>query len=100
MWFELLDMDHTYLRIAGRYGSFDDILTSLFHRMLWIDGKNDIEMSLENFVSCGDDDTGVMKPALSTCKPLLEHLEDNERWVAAAHMWDVSFVTQGMYGKL
>ncbi|CAG9981895.1 unnamed protein product [Clonostachys byssicola] len=86
MWFELSDGGYTYLRIAGKCGSFYDILTSLFHRMLWIGSKDDIEMSLDNFVSCDDDDTGVKKPALATRKPLLERSEDDAKWFAAAIM--------------
>ncbi|CAG9953636.1 unnamed protein product [Clonostachys rosea f. rosea IK726] len=57
--------------------------------------KNGIEMPLENFVSC--DDTGVGKPALDAYRPLLERLGDDEKWFAAAHMWDVSSAKQAGY---
>ena len=51
--------------------------------------RENVEMPLENFVTC--DTAGVAKPALAAYKSVLEKLGSNsEKWFAAAHMWDVS----------
>ncbi|KAK0118312.1 hypothetical protein ONS95_012606 [Cadophora gregata] len=59
-----------------------------------------LEMPIENFVSCDqfaeiDPVTGVKKgvykPAMASYKPMLKMFaEEDEKWFAAAHMWDVS----------
>jgi 2-haloacid dehalogenase len=46
-------------------------------------------MPLENFISC--DSAGIAKPALAAYRPALERFgEEDVKWFAAAHMWDVS----------
>ncbi|TID25734.1 putative 2-haloalkanoic acid dehalogenase [Venturia nashicola] len=51
--------------------------------------RGGVDMPVENFITC--DSTGVAKPALASYKPALEKFgEGEERWFAAAHMWDVS----------
>ncbi|KAF5560561.1 catalytic [Fusarium phyllophilum] len=57
--------------------------------------QNGIDMPSENFISC--DDKGIGKPTLASYKPLLEQLGDDEKWFAAAHMWDVSSAKQAGY---
>lgn len=48
-----------------------------------------VDMPLENFVSC--DTKGVAKPALRAYRSVLDRFaEADEKWFAAAHMWDVS----------
>ncbi|CAK1367226.1 unnamed protein product [Cercospora beticola] len=51
--------------------------------------RGGVEMPAENFVSC--DTQGVAKPALAAYKPVFERFaEEDQKWFAAAHMWDVS----------
>ncbi|KAK5123927.1 hypothetical protein LTR85_002124 [Meristemomyces frigidus] len=51
--------------------------------------RSGIDMPEENFVSC--DTAGVAKPALPAYRAVLEKFgDDDEKWFAAAHMWDVS----------
>ncbi|CAG8955150.1 hypothetical protein HYFRA_00007165 [Hymenoscyphus fraxineus] len=51
--------------------------------------KGGMEMPKENFISC--DSIGVAKPALDAYRPALARFADgDEKWFAAAHMWDVS----------
>jgi 2-haloacid dehalogenase len=46
-------------------------------------------MPIENFLSC--DTAGISKPALAAYKPALARFkEEDVKWFAAAHMWDVS----------
>jgi 2-haloacid dehalogenase len=48
-----------------------------------------VEMPMENFISC--DAVGLAKPALAAYRPALEQFaEQDQKWFAAAHMWDVS----------
>ncbi|KAJ5723810.1 hypothetical protein N7488_001845 [Penicillium malachiteum] len=48
-----------------------------------------LDMPLENFISC--DSQGVAKPALAAYRPALARFaEEDDRWFAAAHMWDVT----------
>ncbi|ORY58577.1 putative 2-haloalkanoic acid dehalogenase [Pseudomassariella vexata] len=48
-----------------------------------------VDMPMENFKSC--DAGGVAKPALAAYRPLFrEFKEEDEKWFAAAHYWDVS----------
>ncbi|KAH8701943.1 Haloacid dehalogenase-like hydrolase-domain-containing protein [Talaromyces proteolyticus] len=48
-----------------------------------------VDVPMENFVSC--DSRGVAKPALEAYRSVLERFEEgDEKWFAAAHMWDVS----------
>jgi len=48
-----------------------------------------VDMPLENFVTC--DTKGVAKPALAAYKSVLDQFaQGDEKWFAAAHMWDVS----------
>lgn len=48
-----------------------------------------VHMPLENFISC--DSTGVVKPRPASYRSVLDKLGvDDEKWFAAAHMWDVS----------
>lgn len=48
-----------------------------------------IDMPEENFMSC--DTAGVAKPALAAYQSVLKKFgDDDEKWFAAAHMWDVS----------
>ncbi|KAB8279151.1 HAD-like domain-containing protein [Aspergillus minisclerotigenes] len=48
-----------------------------------------VDMPLENFISC--DSQGVAKPALAAYRPAMERFaEEDVKWFAAAHMWDVS----------
>jgi 2-haloacid dehalogenase len=48
-----------------------------------------VDMPLENFVTC--DTKGVAKPALAAYRSVLEQFaSEDEKWFAAAHMWDVS----------
>ncbi|KAJ5332539.1 uncharacterized protein N7506_006322 [Penicillium brevicompactum] len=48
-----------------------------------------VDMPLENFITC--DTAGVAKPALAAYKPALARFADDDvKWFAAAHMWDVS----------
>ncbi|KAK4546102.1 hypothetical protein LTR36_002239 [Oleoguttula mirabilis] len=51
--------------------------------------RSGIDMPEENFVSC--DTAGVAKPALAAYRSVLAKFDKNdEKWFAAAHMWDVS----------
>lgn len=51
--------------------------------------RSGLDMPEENFVSC--DTAGVAKPALAAYRSVLEKFEEgDEKWFAAAHMWDVS----------
>ncbi|KAL4805160.1 HAD-like domain-containing protein [Aspergillus unguis] len=51
--------------------------------------RGGVDMPVENIVSC--DNQGVAKPALAAYRPTFERFgEDDEKWFAAAHMWDVS----------
>lgn len=51
--------------------------------------RGGVDMPVESFVSC--DTQGVAKPALAAYKPVFEKFgKDDEKWFAAAHMWDVS----------
>jgi 2-haloacid dehalogenase len=48
-----------------------------------------VDMPLENFISC--DTQGLAKPALAAYRPALaKFAEEDIKWFAAAHMWDVS----------
>ncbi|KAJ5649848.1 uncharacterized protein N7484_003571 [Penicillium longicatenatum] len=48
-----------------------------------------LDMPLENFITC--DTAGVAKPALDAYRPALKKFgEDDIKWFAAAHMWDVT----------
>lgn len=47
-----------------------------------------IDMPEENFMSC--DSLKIGKPAPESYRPLLQQLQGDEVWFAAAHMWDVS----------
>jgi 2-haloacid dehalogenase len=48
-----------------------------------------VDMPLENFISC--DTQGLAKPALAAYRPALAKFADDDiKWFAAAHMWDVS----------
>lgn len=48
-----------------------------------------IEMPAGNVISC--DSTGVAKPALNAYRPTFARFAvEDEKWFAAAHMWDVS----------
>ena len=51
--------------------------------------RGGVDMPIINFISC--DNVGVAKPALQAYGPALEKFgEGDEKWFAAAHMWDVS----------
>jgi 2-haloacid dehalogenase len=50
--------------------------------------RGKIDMPVTNFISC--DSSGVGKPDLQAYRPLLETFGDDQKWFAAAHMWDVS----------
>jgi 2-haloacid dehalogenase len=51
--------------------------------------KGGVEMPAENIISC--DTSGVAKPALTAYRPAIERFgKEDEKWFAAAHMWDVS----------
>ncbi|KAF4635579.1 hypothetical protein G7Y89_g2514 [Cudoniella acicularis] len=51
--------------------------------------KGGVDMPVEKFISC--DSTGLAKPALGAYMPALAQFEKgDEKWFAAAHMWDVS----------
>ncbi|KAJ5891092.1 uncharacterized protein N7473_007320 [Penicillium subrubescens] len=51
--------------------------------------RGGVDMPLENFISC--DTAGVAKPALAAYRPALAQFkEEDKKWFAAAHMWDVS----------
>ncbi|CZR67124.1 probable 2-haloalkanoic acid dehalogenase [Phialocephala subalpina] len=64
--------------------------------------KAGLEMPRENFVSCDQfveidektgerKGTGVYKPSMAAYSPMLKlFAEEDEKWFAAAHMWDVS----------
>ncbi|EME42343.1 hypothetical protein DOTSEDRAFT_73236 [Dothistroma septosporum NZE10] len=55
--------------------------------------RGGVEMPAENFISC--DSHGVAKPALAAYRPIFEHFgQGDEKWFAAAHMWDVSAARQ------
>lgn len=55
--------------------------------------RADVDMPLENFVSC--DDVGVAKPALPAYEAVWNQLGANDvKWFAAAHMWDVAAATK------
>lgn len=55
--------------------------------------RGGVDMPLDAFVSC--DSQGVAKPALAAYKPIFEKLgEEDQKWFAAAHMWDVSAARQ------
>lgn len=48
-----------------------------------------VHMPLENFISC--DGTGVAKPAPRAYRLALDQFQpDDDKWFAAAHMWDAS----------
>lgn len=52
-----------------------------------------IELPTENFVTC--DDLGVAKPSLEVYKHVLNKFPGaDEKWFAAAHMWDTSAAKQ------
>lgn len=58
-------------------------------RVLGYFANGGIEFPRENFISC--DTSGVAKPALASYIPALEKFADeDQKWFAAAHMWDVS----------
>jgi 2-haloacid dehalogenase len=58
-------------------------------RVLGYFNKGGVEFPRENFITC--DTAGVAKPALASYKPALEKFADeDQKWFAAAHMWDVS----------
>lgn len=51
--------------------------------------RGGVDMPLENFISC--DTAGVAKPALAAYRPALAQFkEEDTKWFAAAHMWDVT----------
>lgn len=51
--------------------------------------RGGVDMPAENFISC--DTHGLAKPALGAYRPALDQFEeDDDKWFAAAHMWDVS----------
>lgn len=51
--------------------------------------RGGVDMPAERFVSC--DTQGVAKPALAAYRPVYEKFgKDDQKWFAAAHMWDVS----------
>ncbi|KKY15185.1 putative 2-haloalkanoic acid dehalogenase [Phaeomoniella chlamydospora] len=51
--------------------------------------KAGVDMPMENFISC--DSHGKAKPALDAYRPALNQFADeDEKWFAAAHYWDVS----------
>lgn len=52
-----------------------------------------VELPTENFVTC--DDLGVAKPSLEVYKHVLNKFPGaDEKWFAAAHMWDTSAAKQ------
>ena len=52
-----------------------------------------VDMPLENVISC--DTHGLAKPALAAYKPAFDRFApDDDKWFAAAHMWDVSAATK------
>ncbi|KXL41863.1 hypothetical protein M433DRAFT_6640 [Acidomyces richmondensis BFW] len=52
-----------------------------------------LAMPVENIISC--DEAGVAKPALAAYETVWNRLgEGNQRWFAAAHMWDVAAATK------
>ncbi|PCG97433.1 Hypothetical protein PENO1_005900 [Penicillium occitanis (nom. inval.)] len=58
-------------------------------RVLGYFANGGIEFPRENFITC--DTSGIVKPALASYKPALEKFADgDQKWFAAAHMWDVS----------
>jgi 2-haloacid dehalogenase len=58
-------------------------------RVLGYFANGGIEFPRENFITC--DTSGVAKPALESYKPALEKFgAEDQKWFAAAHMWDVS----------
>jgi 2-haloacid dehalogenase len=51
--------------------------------------RGGVEMPAENFISC--DSKGLAKPALAAYQPALDQFAPgDDKWFAAAHMWDVS----------
>lgn len=51
--------------------------------------RGGVDMPMDNFISC--DNMGVAKPALAAYGPALKRFgAEDEKWFAAAHMWDVS----------
>lgn len=55
--------------------------------------KGGVDMPAENFISC--DTKGLAKPALAAYKPAWDHFSpEDDKWFAAAHMWDVSAATK------
>ena len=51
--------------------------------------RGGVEMPADRFVSC--DSQGVAKPALKAYEPVYEKFgAEDQKWFAAAHMWDVS----------
>ena len=51
--------------------------------------RGGVDMPKENFISC--DTKGIAKPALESYRPALDQFaNEDEKWFAAAHMWDVS----------
>ncbi|KAJ5157914.1 uncharacterized protein N7482_009014 [Penicillium canariense] len=52
-----------------------------------------VSMPAGNLITC--DVQGIAKPALAAYKPALDRISsDDEKWFAAAHMWDVSAATK------
>lgn len=52
-----------------------------------------VDMPLENIVSC--DSAGVAKPALPAYESVYKRFgEDDVKWFAAAHLWDVAAATK------
>lgn len=55
--------------------------------------RGGVDMPAENFISC--DTKGLAKPALAAYKPAWDHFSpEDDKWFAAAHMWDVSAATK------
>jgi 2-haloacid dehalogenase len=51
--------------------------------------RGGVDMPAENIISC--DSKGLAKPALGAYRPVFEQFAPcDEKWFAAAHMWDVS----------
>ncbi|KXT00586.1 hypothetical protein AC578_3139 [Pseudocercospora eumusae] len=65
------------------------LTTADINRVQGYFNRGGVEMPVERFVSC--DTQGVAKPALAAYRPLFEKFgEEDQKWFAAAHMWDVS----------
>ncbi|KAH7414154.1 HAD-like domain-containing protein [Phaeosphaeria sp. MPI-PUGE-AT-0046c] len=55
--------------------------------------RADIDMPVENVISC--DGTGVVKPALAAYQGVWDRFgQEDVKWFAAAHMWDVAAATK------